>query len=69
MEGSLHLNPERRGLDADGTCLSQDACGPIHRAQGVNECFDEYENDVSHVLRPLQSLDLTQLSAPFTINE
>uniref|UniRef100_A0A0E9VGM2 Tc1-like transposase DDE domain-containing protein n=1 Tax=Anguilla anguilla TaxID=7936 RepID=A0A0E9VGM2_ANGAN len=37
--------------------LIQDDNAPIHREQGVTERFDEYVNDVNHMLWPLQSPD------------
>ncbi len=40
----------------DGSGLFQDDNAPIHRAQGVSEWSEEYENDVNHILRPPQIL-------------
>ncbi len=37
---------------SDGSGLFQDDSAPIHRALGVTEWFDGYENDVTHMLWP-----------------
>ena len=34
----------------DGSSLLQNESVPIHGAQGVTECFDEYDNDVNHMV-------------------
>ena len=44
----------------NGGHLFKDDNTPIHRAQGVTEWFDEYENDMGPVLWPLLSSDLTE---------
>ena len=49
-----HFYPEGSGFFQDGDA-------PIHRARGVTEWFDEYENDVNHMLRPSQSPDLNPI--------
>lgn len=45
-----HHYPHWRGLH-------QNTPAPIHRTQGLGECFDEYNNNV-HLPHPSQSLDL-----------
>ena len=42
-----------------GSGLFQHA--PIHRAQGVTECFDEYENNVNHMRWPSPSPPLNPI--------
>lgn len=39
-------------FSSDGSCLFHDDKAPIHRAPGVTEWFDDYENDVGHKLCP-----------------
>ena len=55
---SDHLYPMMKHFYPDGTGLFQDDNAPIHRARGVTEWFDEYKNDVNHMLWPSQSTDL-----------
>ena len=55
---SDHLYPMMKHFCPDVSGLFQDDNAPIHRARGVTEWFDEYENDVNHMLWPLQSPDL-----------
>ncbi len=50
-----HLYPMMKHFYPDGSALFQDDNAPIHRARGVTEWFDEYENDVNHMLWPSQS--------------
>ena len=47
---SDHLYPMMKHFYPDGSGLFQDDNAPIHRARGVTEWFDEYENDVNHML-------------------
>ncbi len=49
-----HFYPNGRGLFQDDSAL-------VHRAQGVTEWFDEYENDGNHMLWPSQSPDLNPI--------
>ncbi len=50
---SDHLHPMMKHLYPDGSGLFQDDNAPIHRAGGVTEWFDVYENDAiyCHMLR------------------
>ena len=45
----------------DVSGLFQDDNTPIHRVQGVTEWFDEYENNMNHMLWPSQSPDLNPI--------
>ena len=47
---SDHLYPIIKHFYADRGGLLKDENAPIHRARGVTEWFDEYDNDVNHVL-------------------
>ena len=58
---SDHLYPMMKHFYPDGSGLFQDANDPIHRERGVTEWFDEYENDVNHMLWPSQSPDLNPI--------
>ena len=58
---SDHLYPMMKHFYPDGSGLFQDDNAPIHRARGVTEWFDEYENDVNHMLWPSQSPDLNPI--------
>ncbi len=58
---SDHLYPMMKHFYPDGSGLFQDDSAPIHRARGLTEWFDEYENDVNHMLWPSQSPDLNQI--------
>lgn len=49
MRKSHHLYPMKKHLYPDGSGLFQDDRTSIHRAQGVTEWIDEYENDVNHI--------------------
>ena len=53
------LYPVMKHFYPDGTGLFQDV--PIHRAPEVTEWFDEYENDVNHILWPSKLPDLNQI--------
>lgn len=37
-------------LGTDGSGVLQDGSAPIHTAQGLTEWFEEYGNDVNHML-------------------
>ncbi len=58
---SDHLYPVMKHFYLDGSGLFQDDNTPIHRARGVTEWFDEYENDVNHMLWSSQSPDLNPI--------
>lgn len=47
---SDHLYPVMKHVQPDGSGLFQDDGVPVRRARGVNEGFDEYENDADRVL-------------------
>lgn len=47
---SDHLYPVMKRVQSDGSSLFQDDGAPVRRARGVNERFDEYENDANHAL-------------------
>ena len=47
---SDHFHPMMKHFYPDGSGLFQDDNAPIQRARGVTEWFDEYENDVHHML-------------------
>ncbi len=49
---SDHLHPMMKHFYPDGSGVFQDDNVPIHRARGVTEWFDEYENYVNHSLWP-----------------
>ncbi len=57
---SDHLYSVMKHFYPDEIGLFQDDNAPIHRARGVTEWFDVYENDVNNLLWPLQSPDLNQ---------
>ena len=59
---SDHLCPMMKPFHPDGSGLFQDDNAPIHRARGVTEWFEEYENQVNHILRPSQSPDLIPIA-------
>ena len=48
-------------LYPDGSGILQDDNASIHRARGVSEWFDEYENYVNHMLWLSQSPDLNPI--------
>ncbi len=58
---SDHLYPMMKHFYPDGSGLFQDDNAPVHRARGVTEWFDEYENDVNHMLWPSQSPDFNPI--------
>ena len=45
-----HLYAMMKHFYPDGSGLFQDDNAPIHRTRGVTGWFDEYENDVNHIL-------------------
>jgi len=57
---SDHLYPMMKHFYPDGSGL-QDDNAPIHRARGVTEWFDEFKNNVNHMLWPSQSPDLNPI--------
>lgn len=52
---SDHLYPVIERLCSNGSGLFWNDNASIQRAGGVTDCFNEYENDVTLILRPSQS--------------
>lgn len=52
----------RKHFYPSGSGLFHDYNGPIHKARGVIEWFNEYESDVNNMLWPLQSPDVNPIA-------
>lgn len=62
---SDQLYPMMKHSSSTRSGLFQDP--PIHRARGIIECFDEYENDVNYMLWPSDSPNINPVKQFWTI--